>query len=404
MLITALKEKILRSNRFTLEESAALYTTSAVSDLAISLIGIYLPIYIYQISLENLIFHSNSLINGLGWISIYYLVLSIGVLCTILFFTHSIFNKLHLKSSLFTGIILRIVSLILLHFSARNYYLLIPSAAFWGARIAFYWIPYHIFFVRRTDDGGHKFGTGIGKRRFFSGIATALGPLLGGLIITNLGFNILFYLTIVLLLSSALPTVLYVKEERHKTHRIKDVWNEFLWNKKFLNTTIALAGRDTASIIVTIYWSIMLYLKLANFVELGFLNTISCILATVLFLIIGKLIDHHEKTGLHGISVVINSLIQISRVFIVSTVSFYINNIFDQINNSAYSTIFMSATYEKAQKNKVSNFMVYRLMVFHLSRIFLLGFVTLTILLTGTWQWVFIVGAIASGLTFLINY
>jgi hypothetical protein len=314
------------------------------------------------------------------------------------------FSKLHLKKSLFIGILLRALSLVFILLAEINYLFLILSALVWGFRIAFYWIPYHIFFVRRADDGDHRYGTEIGKRGFFSGIATSLAPLLGGLVITNLGYNVLFMIGIVLLLLSSLPTLIYVSEKKHGKHKVKDALKNFMLNKKYLNTTLAFSGNITSAVIFGIFWSILLFLKLENFVEIGLLNTISGILATVLLLLMGKVIDSHSKKGIHGLAVLINSLLHISRLFLITPMSYYLNNILDKVNSTAYSTCFTAATYEKPKEDELSNFMVYRELTLHGARIIILPVIVLLMLLTDSWMWVFIIGALASGLSFLINF
>ncbi|MBD3366276.1 MFS transporter [candidate division WWE3 bacterium] len=403
MIIAALK-KFVNRRGYAMKEASAIYTTRAVSDLAISLIGIYLPIYIYQLSLKNQLFGSSEVINGLVWICLFYALISVVVLLVIAFFIENIFNTFHLKNSLVIGILFRIVSLVFLLSAEKQPLLLILSGIFWGARIPFYWIPYHIFFMRRADDGDHKFGSEISKQSFFSGIATSLAPLLGGLIITNLGFNTLYMLSIVLLLAASLPILVYVKEQKHSPHKFKKVWREYLGNKKYLKTTIALAGRVTSAIIFAIFWSVMLYLKLQDFVEIGFLKTFSGIVATVLLISVGTVIDRNGKGLLHAISVTINSALHLSRLFIISPAAYYLNNILDKINASAYGTCFIAATYEKVDGKHASNFITYREVALHTARLFVLLSCVGIMLLTGSWMWVFVVAAVGSGLTFLINF
>ena len=404
MILTALKNKFHIGQRYTMQEAMALYTTNALSNLAISLIGIYLPIYIYELSLDYLVLNSDPILNALIWNCLFYLVVSITTVLTILLFISTIFSKLHLKSSLFLGIIFRAISIGFLQLATTNPYFLIASAVFWGFRITFYWIPYHIFFVRRADDGDHKYGAEASKRNFFSGIATALGPLLGGLMISNLGFEPLFIITIILMLVSSLPTLLYVRESTHGKHKAKDVFSKYLLNKKYMPTNLAFFGRVTSAVIFAIFWGILLFLKLDNFVEIGILSTTAGIFATVLLLVVGKIIDSEGKKTIHAVSVFINSALHISRIFLISPLSFYVNSISDQINASAYGTAFIAATYEKTSPEKASNFMVYRQLTLHLGRIVLFPILILLIVLTGSWWWVFIIGAIGSAMTYLINY
>lgn len=134
------------------------------------------------------------------------------------------------------------------------------------------------------------------------------------------------------------------------------------------------------------------------------LTTFSSILATVLLLVVGTLIDAKDKKPLHAVSVGINSLLHAVRPFLLNPWTFYINGILDKLNSTVYATSFVAATYEKAVNEDTSDFMVYREIILHGARLLVLSLVAVVMLLTGSWKWVFFVGAVGSGLTFLINY
>ncbi len=397
-------KNLLNFRKIKIEESSALYASNSLYNLALSLIGIYIPIYLFNVTAGNKIFHSHYVLNGIIWICLYSALISVFLVLTTVLFEEKLFSKLKLKKSLFFGVVLLIVHLFLLMLAERNFYLIIVAAMVGGVEATLYWIPYHIFFVKRADDGDSKYGTEVGKRGFYGGLVASLGPLLGGLIITQLGFSFLYGLAIIILLASSLPILLYVTESSHREHKIKDVFKNFLFNKQYLTTNVAFFGKVGSDVISGIFWSLVLYFGLKSFVEIGTLNTLSGIFATSLLLVVGRNLDLKGSMKIHSVGVLINSVLGVTRSFIVKPSHLYLNNIGTTINSPAYNTPFMTKVYEKASKSgSISDFLVYRELILHASKAVILGLVCVCILLTGTWRWVFLVAAAGSAISLLIE-
>jgi len=397
-------KNLLNLRRTKVEESSALYVSNSLYNLALSLIGIFLPIYLFNITAGTKIFHQHYVINGIVSICLYYIGISVSLVLTIVLFEKKIFSKLKLKRSLFLGIVFLIIHLLLITLAERNFYLIIVAALIGGIEAALYWIPYHIFFVKRADDGDSKYGKEVGKRGFYGGLVASLGPLLGGLIITQLGFPFLYGLSIIILLTSTLPILLYVTENSHREHKVGDVFKNYLFNKQYLTVNAAFCGKVGSDVISGIFWSLVLYFGLKNFVEIGTLNTLSGIFATSLLLIVGRSIDLKGSMKIHSVGVVINSLLGLMRAFISIPNHLYLNNIATTINSPAYHMPFMTKVYEKAiEAGSTSDFLVYRELIIHASRILVLSVICVFILLTGTWKWVFFAAAVGSGISLLIE-
>jgi MFS family permease len=74
-----------------------------------------------------------------------------------------------------------------------------------GLTSAFYWVAFHCFFAVKTNDSNSLERVGV----LFSlpKILTVFSPILGGFIITYLGFSPLFFLVSILLLLSLIPLI-----------------------------------------------------------------------------------------------------------------------------------------------------------------------------------------------------
>ncbi|MBW6442019.1 MFS transporter [Patescibacteria group bacterium] len=403
MFITAFIKKILKIDKYTLEESRAIYATNTIFGLAQSLLGIFVPIYIFNLSKDYLIFSNNEINNGFIWVCSYFALSSLIVIFSIFLF-HDLIFQWTLKKTIFFSKIFLIASYAGLSLSEHSLYLIFIAAVFAGIHTTFYWIPYHIFFVKRADDGDSKFGTETGRRDFFTGLSSTLGPLLGALIIAQLGFPILYGLAIILLLLATLPILIFVKENRHRRHSFKDVYFNFLKNRKYLKTSIALGGNITSNIIYIVFWSLMMYFGLNSFVDIGLLTTLSGIVSLALLLFVGKMIDKKRKLGIHTFGVFVNTVLHLTRPFFNSICYLYANGITDNINAPFYSVPFNSSVYEKSLEGSISDFLIYRELLMHGVRFLVLVLVGFLLLFTNSWTWVFYIGALGSGLTILVNF
>ncbi|HOM78333.1 MFS transporter [Patescibacteria group bacterium] len=403
MRIPALVQKVFKTKDYTLEEVHAIYSTNVIANFAQSLLGIFIPIYIFNLTHKNEVISSDPISNGMLWVIIFFSIWSLAVVINSLLSPKIIF-KLSLKKSLFISEFFLICSYVFLFLAEQNAFFVIVAALFGGMHTTYYWIPYHIFFVKKADDGDKKYGSEVGKRDFLVNLASSMAPLLGALIIAQIGFPFLYGIAILMLLVATLPILIFVQENPHRNHEFKDVFLKFLWNKKYITTTIALSGNIISNVVFAIFWSLMLYFGLQSFVEIGLITTFSGILAMILLIVVGRLIDTKGKLGIHSIGVTLNTILHLTRPFFSSTAFLYGNGIVDNINSPAYGVPFNAAIYEKSLEGSVSDFIVYRELVLHGARLIFLVVIGLVLYLTNSWIWTFYLGALGSLLTFLVNF
>src|SRR3990167_8175175 len=79
-------------------ESWGLYATQMLKTFAESLIGIFIPIYIFTVENKPII-HKTEIINGIIWVLIFYMIRSIFVFLLNTFFTNVVFGKIRFKIS-----------------------------------------------------------------------------------------------------------------------------------------------------------------------------------------------------------------------------------------------------------------------------------------------------------------
>jgi len=393
----------LHREKIVISEYAALYLTNTVRVLAVSLVGIFLPIYIFNISQDFMFFHHNVVINGLSWVLAYFLLRSTFTLIAVLLLGNLIFSKLHFQLSMIISFVFLVTEILLWYLSAGNLFLILIAGILAGFKVTLYWVPYHIFFLRKSGKKLKHFGKNTGMRFFLTRIISSIGPAIGGLIIVNYGFDVLFMTSIMLLVVSALPIALVVHEWKHKEHNMVKVIKNYVLNGKYKRIAISYMGEAADGLIYIIFWPILLFIVLNNFAKIGFINSFSFLLSSVVVLQIGKLIDKYGTRRMHGVGVVINSLLYLPRMFFRIPWLFYSLDVADRFVTGMYSLPVMSITYEKARKLGGSDYILFREICMHAGAIVVLSLILVAIQVSNTWVWVFGLAMIGSIMTFFIE-
>lgn len=294
-------------------ESPALYTSHTVKTFAQSLIGLFIPLFIFTLPNQPIL-TENSTIDGILLILSFYFVRSIFALLMMNFITNSIFGFLNFKKSIFLGNVLLAISLILLSLSTQSLIFLYISAFVFAAETTLYWVPYHLFFIRKASSKDGHYGHSYGMRILLSKLASAAGPLLGGLLITYLNFMYLFSAATILILVSAIPILFSVHEDKHGKHNAKHIFGKLIKSKSLKNDTIAMASVESDTVMYAIFWPLLMFITAASsFAKVGVISSVSITISSLSALIIGNLVDKKGAKFIHKIGCTINGILYIPR-------------------------------------------------------------------------------------------
>ncbi len=363
-------------------------------------------LYIYTISQDYLYFSTDKIINGIVWVLLYFLLRSVGVLFTIATIGNAIFSKILFQRAILLSSLALIGQICLWFLAKQNMYLMLASGLLAGLEMTLYWIPYHIFFIRKIKTVAGHYGKQTSVRFFLVRLTSGVTPFIGGVIIAAFGFSALFIISILLVLVSALPILSNVREEQHtRAHDLKKILRKFYFNKKYKLMTLSYFGDGADAIIYAIFWPILLFTVLNDFVKLGFINTLSLIASAISVLLAGRLMDNNGSKAVHGFGVFFNSLLYLPRMLLTGVGLFYAIDVVDRINSSFYALPNMSLAYEKAKRSgDDGNYTVYRELSIHTSIVVVCSLTLFLILLLGTWKWVFIIAIIGSLMTYLMDF
>ncbi len=264
-------------------EITELYTSIAIRNFAFSMIIIFEPIYLYK------------LYGSISIVLLYY-----AAAYTIYLFTVSFGAKAAAKYG-FEHCIFYSVPFAILYFlslsqvPSHGWLIFFAILFFTGYKILF-WPAYHTDFAHYSKLG-YK-GREMSILSLTSTIAMIAGPVIGGLILTKFGFEILFVIVSIISLISSVP--LFVTKEKFEPHRFsyKKSWKRFLkpYNHYKRKDSISYFGYGE-EFVAMVAWPIFIFLIIKEFYLMGIIMSIVIISISIISLYVGKLSDLLNRKG-----------------------------------------------------------------------------------------------------------
>ncbi|HEX7018318.1 MAG TPA: hypothetical protein VF209_05440 [Patescibacteria group bacterium] len=263
-----------------------------------SLIFFFFPLFLFQFSqVMPLAFLSDysPLQQGLILIAFYYALMRVVALLT----TIPIANLLAHQGTRFCLLfahVLFILKLVLLTQVTFYPELIFLTAVIQGVFINAYWMSYHLMMTQKTHVT--NLGKDLGLLQFMVEFCKMLTPAIGGLIIVTLGYSILFASGILLLLLSLMLVLSFKTNRLVQEVTLAEVKN-LMVNPSFSRHIFTFGGRYLNDAIITL-WPLYVFLFLGAIDKVGYLYSLSLLLALVLSLITGAYIDKAKsKTGFY---------------------------------------------------------------------------------------------------------
>jgi len=345
-------------NYFDNKQIDGLYLSTAIKNFAGSFITIFVPIYLLTlgINIQN--------------IAIYYIV---GLTTSFLFFIVGlkINSKWGIKKSMSLGIIISIFYYILLNSlsSWQDGYLLVAIIS--GISGGIYWAGFHIEFSRFCDK--NKEASENALMNIFSKVAGAVGPLIGAILISKISFNFVILLSAILLVLSIIPLFSTKNEKAKYRFSIKEMLKSDRRNK-----ALAYTGSGIIGVVGGTFWPIFIYFTLKEVLSLGIIVSITAVVEILFLFIIGKISDKHGKKVLRT-GIVTYSASWISRLFFLSPLGIFFNNLYSAFSTSLIDLPFAKIIYSKSKESQdVSNYFLFREFYLWVGRVLILLLVIFT--------------------------
>ncbi|MBI4980906.1 MFS transporter [Candidatus Woesearchaeota archaeon] len=344
------------------KELTQVYLSSAVRGFANSIVGLFVPLYLY---LEL----GYSLPATLSLFVFFALTLAVSSP-----FAAKFAAKYGCKHSILVSTPLYILFTMLL------YTLPVFKVPLWllgilaGVSIAFYWMGMHLEFSKVSD---HKHrGEEVGKRDGITILGTLAGPIAGGVIIQQFGFKPAFILSSIILFISALFLFLSKDKHTHYNFHFKE-----LWDKRHWKYSLFFISRGTRVMAAGVIWPLFVFAVLNDYFTLGALESILAAGGALLLWLSGKFSDRINKSKILHWVAPFESFSWFLRAIIATPLQALGITIFGSITYGAYESPAGALEYDRAGKNVLAYF-VGREVFICVGRLLVLGMVLLTDTLT----------------------
>ncbi len=258
---------------------SGLYLNTLFRVLAIGLIGIFIPVFIFKTtgSWDSLI--------------LYYLICSST---TILFVipVAKLIKNVGPDIAIGLGAVTQFINLILLIKFEGNHDYLLWAAIFAGITTPLHWQSYHLAFSQECTR--KKLTSQLAKNAIAGRIASAAAPLAGGIIVTILGFSELYLIAGVILVISIIPIFFDQYNQKGSEVTLEKIKTTFSI-KRLKPCWLGYFGSGIESAVYGIFWPLFLYFNFRNFEQMGLLSTISILTSILVTGYIGKNGQKKEK-------------------------------------------------------------------------------------------------------------
>lgn len=323
------------------KELRTVYLTLALRDLALSMIGIFVPLYFIKV-----------LNYSINKTLIFYLIYSVvfGITSPI---TARISSKIGFKKSILLSIPFYISFYFILNsLKTSSIHFFIPAITI-ALADSIFWISLHTDFAKASDKR-HR-GEEVGLMFYSTMFVGLVGPFLGGLILTYYDFITLFWVVNILLLTCVIP--LFFSKEVHEKANFS---YKYIFKKTHFKDLLNFIAYGIRLVAEGVLWPVFIFLIINAYLGLGFLITLSAIIGIFAAYNFGKITDTKGKNILLRLGAVFYSVTWFIRSFLKTIFSVSLITLISSILTTMVDIPFTAKTYDKSLKKNLVEYLVFR--------------------------------------------
>jgi MFS family permease len=367
------------------DELSELYTSQLLRSLSTSLVGIFVPVYLYKIG---------------------YTITAIATMFLIWFIVRPFWSYVSAriiallgpKHAIALSVVLQILYLsLILSIESMNWPLALIGVV-GSFCYGLYMMAFEVDFskIKHSEHGGKE----LGYLQIFERAGAVAGPLVGGLVATFADPRYTIALAIVVMCASLVP--IFLSAEAVRVNQVIIV-KGFPF-KRFKRNLLVSGAFHLENVVTATVWPLFLgafVLTSNTYAQLGILTAISTAVAIFAVFTIGRLIDKDKGRQLLNIGAVINAVVHLFRPFVGSPIQALAVNLVNEPATAMYRMPFLKGRYDESDSApgyRIVYFMIIEYVV-AVVNIFLWGsIVIMSIFFTDerALQVSFIIGAIAS--------
>jgi len=341
---------------FLRRKATQFFTSIAIRSLALGMILIFEPIYLY-------------------------LYFDKSLPLTILFFAaiHGLYGLLAVYGGKIMAKISLRRSMLFSHFFFFGYYLclffiyqsflLLPFAIILKAiGMTLFWPAFHTDFARFSERGYQ--GRKVGEMNVAFSVPTIISPIIGGAILVTVGYSALFITVLVVLFTSAIP--LFLSKETHVIYSdsYQKTW-ERIFKKENQKASLAFAADGIETGINLYLWPLFMFVLAISYTQMGGITTFALGIAALFTLYMGKMSDIIiNRVWFLNIGSFLTSMAWIIKYFVITPFDAFLAQALYRICRTSASIPFQTFFYKKASLKgaEADEFIVYRETILNISR------------------------------------
>jgi YQGE family putative transporter len=371
----------------------ALFLGRMTQFVGYSLIGLFLPIFLLIT------------FGRLEWVVIYYLV---GHLLYALFLPLGAqeLNKIGLRRSLKVSVFLfagYYVCLFLFNVQAINIIWLVAVALLvltLGRTL--FWLPFHTDLAKFTNirNRGQSVGL-LWATKTFLGVVM---PVISGFLLARFGYNIVFWLAIIIYLSSLIPFAWLPRTRERYEWGYWQTWREYFKrsNRKLVLANMANGAENVVGIVI---WPIFIWQILhGNYFAVGAVSSLIVLATIVLQLAVGRFTDKLNKRKMIHWGSALYASGWLAKMFVLTAFQIFIVGTYHSFTQIFKDTPFDALNYEVLADHGhyVDEYTVLKEIAVQLGKVLMLIFIFLLVVAANfNLSWTFALAALAS---LLINF
>ncbi len=315
------------------DELSEIYAATMMRSLAISMVGIFIPVYLYKLGYS---------------ITLIFIVFAAYFSSRVVLDFVSAFTTARIgpKHTMIIGQALQITSSALFLTLPAIHWPLLLVGGVWGSAASFYFIPFHIDLskIKHKNHGGKE----LGYVQIMEKIGQVLGPIIGGIVATMFSPRYIFLVSIVMLIAGLWP--LFRTAEPVQLKQKLD-YKTFPLHKVRMNIP-AYIGLNIENTFCLMLWPLFLAIFVlpgnAVFAKVGALLSISVVASILAARAIGQTVDNKKGRVLLRYSATINALVYLVRLIVVNYPMALVTNIANEAVTMGYRLPFTKGFYDQA--------------------------------------------------------
>jgi len=372
-----------------------MYWNIFLRSMGVSLMGLFFPIFVFLIAYEKM-----GIVAGLRLV-LFYLLIQRALIFLFNLSVGKWIERIGFRWSVLMGTMLSVFYFIIVALFGGHVWVVVFAAVFSSIAIPLYWNSRFALLSLESKRG--TLGKEFGLVELLQRGGGVLAPVLGGVIVTWWGFDVLFGVGAVIMFLSSLPVFFM----NHHVDRGGDHigWRDFVSffiDKQKRRFLFVFVGESWESNISGWFWPIYLFLILGNYELLGGITAIALTLGLFMSFVAGWLFDKklaQNRGGEKRLFVVFSLLLLVLRILRAAFTSLFGVgglDIVTKLVSSFYYVPYGGYLLDASKKERTLKFFVYRETVFSLGAVLLVGI--LWLFMGFAWRWWLIFGLSGLGL------